>query len=117
MIKTQDARCYHMQTQSELDLRESQLAQRESHERSFPSIQLGERHLPRLTDKCHESRVILITYSESLRAHDSNEPFPDDMQVVTIFSRWSFGPQMMILITYLDSSLKIKSDEYILIDM
>jgi hypothetical protein len=66
MIKTQDARCYHMWTQSEPDLRESQLAQRESHRRSFPSVQVGERHLPRLTDKCHESRVKFVYFRDKL---------------------------------------------------
>jgi hypothetical protein len=41
-----------MRTQSEPDLRESQLAQRESHhsEGVPPQVQVGERHLPGLTD-------------------------------------------------------------------
>jgi hypothetical protein len=29
--------------------------------------------------------AVLITYSESLRAHDSNEPFLDDMRAVYYF--------------------------------
>jgi hypothetical protein len=66
MIKTQDAICYYMQTQSEPDLRESQLAQRESRRRSFSSVQVGERRLPRLTDKCHESRVKFVYFRDKL---------------------------------------------------
>jgi hypothetical protein len=46
-----------MRTQSEPDLGDSQLAQRERRKESFPLVQIGERHIPRLTDKCHESRV------------------------------------------------------------
>jgi hypothetical protein len=56
MIKTRDARCYHMRTHSEPDLKESQLAQRESREGSFPSVQVGERYLQGLIDMYHESR-------------------------------------------------------------
>jgi hypothetical protein len=66
MIKTQNATCYHMQTQSEPDLRESQLAQKESRKRSFPSVQVGERRLPRLTNKCHESRVKFVYLVDKL---------------------------------------------------
>jgi hypothetical protein len=66
MIKTQDGRFYHMQTQSEHDLRESQLAKRESRRKSFPLVQVGERHLPRLIDKCHESRVKFVYFIENL---------------------------------------------------
>jgi hypothetical protein len=66
MIKTQDDRCYHMWTQSELDLRESQLAQRKGRRRSFSSVQVGERHLPRLTDKCHESRERFVYFRENI---------------------------------------------------
>jgi hypothetical protein len=29
--------------------------------------------------------AVLITYSESLRTHDSNEPFPDDMRETHYF--------------------------------
>jgi hypothetical protein len=29
--------------------------------------------------------VVLITYSNSLRTHDSNEPFPNDMRAVYYF--------------------------------
>jgi hypothetical protein len=57
--------CY-MRTQSELDLRESQLAQRESRRRSLSSVQVGERHLPRLIDKCHESRVKFVYFRDKL---------------------------------------------------
>jgi hypothetical protein len=48
----------NVQTQSELDLRESRLAQeRADHlEGVPPQIQVGERHLPGLADKCRESR-------------------------------------------------------------
>jgi hypothetical protein len=53
-----------MQTQSELDLRESQLAQRESRRGSFPSVHVGERHLPRLTDMCHESREKFVYFRD-----------------------------------------------------
>jgi hypothetical protein len=35
---------------------------RESHIRSFSSVQVGERRLPRLTDKCHESRVKFVYF-------------------------------------------------------
>jgi hypothetical protein len=66
MIKTRDARCYLMQTQSEPDLRESQLAQRESRRGSFPSVQVGERHLPGLIDMCHESRVKFVYFRDKL---------------------------------------------------
>jgi hypothetical protein len=66
MIKTRDARCYHMRTQSEPDLRESQLAQRESRRGIFPSIQVGERHLQGLIDKCHESRVKFVYFRDKL---------------------------------------------------
>jgi hypothetical protein len=51
--------------------------------------------------------AVLITYSESLRAHDSSEPFSDDMQALTIFSSWSSRVQMMILSTYSGSLQKI----------
>jgi hypothetical protein len=63
---TQDARYYHMWTQNEPDLREIQLAQRESHKMSFSSVQVGERHLPRLTDKWHESRVKFVYFRDKL---------------------------------------------------
>jgi hypothetical protein len=66
MIKTQDVRCYHMQTQSEPDLRESHLAQRERRRRSFPLVQVRERHLPILTDKCYESRVNFVYFIDKL---------------------------------------------------
>jgi hypothetical protein len=55
--------------QSEHDLRESQLAHRESRRRSFPSVYVGERHLPRVKDKCHESRVKFIYFRDKL-CHD-----------------------------------------------
>jgi hypothetical protein len=61
MIKTQDAICYYMRTQSEPNLIESQLARR-----SFSSVQVGERHLPRLGDKCHESRVKFVYFRDKL---------------------------------------------------
>jgi hypothetical protein len=64
MIKTQDAICYHMKTQSEPDLRHSQLAQRESCRGSFPSIQVGERHLQGLIEKCHDSRVKFVYFRD-----------------------------------------------------
>jgi hypothetical protein len=57
--------CY-MRTQSELDLKETQLAQRESRKRSFSSVKVGERHLPRLTNKCHESRVKFVYFRDKL---------------------------------------------------
>jgi hypothetical protein len=66
MIKTEDAICYYMWTQSEPDLRESQLAQRESRGRNFSSVQVGKRHLPRLIDKCHESRVKFVYFRDKL---------------------------------------------------
>jgi hypothetical protein len=48
----------NVQTQSEPDLRESQLAQErvDYSEGVPPQIQVGERHLPGLTDRCHELR-------------------------------------------------------------
>jgi hypothetical protein len=55
-----------MWTKSEPDLRESQLAQRESWRRSFSSVQMGEIHIPRLTDKCHESRVKFVYFIDKL---------------------------------------------------
>jgi hypothetical protein len=55
-----------MRTQSEPDLREGKSAQRESRRRSFPSVQVGERHLPRLTYKCHESRVKFVYFRDKL---------------------------------------------------
>jgi hypothetical protein len=61
---TQDAISYHMQTQSESDLRESQLAQREISRGSFPLVHVGEIHLPILTDKCHESRVKFVYFRD-----------------------------------------------------
>jgi hypothetical protein len=34
--------------------------------------------------------AVLITYSESLQAHDSSEPFPDDMQAcLLLLAGWS----------------------------
>jgi hypothetical protein len=61
-------------TQSEPNLKERQLAQRESRGRSFPSVHMGERHLPRLKDKCHESGVKFVYFRDKLR-HDE-ECFP-----------------------------------------
>jgi hypothetical protein len=55
-----------MQTQSEPDLRESQLAQRESHRGSFPLIQVGERHLQELIDKWYESRMKFVYFIDNL---------------------------------------------------
>jgi hypothetical protein len=55
-----------MWTQSELDLRESLLAQRESRKGIFPLIQVGERHLQRLIDRCHESRVKFVYFIDKL---------------------------------------------------
>jgi hypothetical protein len=46
-----------------------------------------------------------------------DEPISGNMQGLTIFSRWISKPCMSILITYLESSRKIKSDEYDVIDM
>jgi hypothetical protein len=46
---------------------------------------------------------ILIMYSESLQAHDSNEPFSNDMQALIIYNNWSSRVQMVILSTYLGS--------------
>jgi hypothetical protein len=66
MIKTQDVICYYMWTRSEPNLRESQLAQRESCKRSFSLVQVGERHLPRLAYKCHESRVKFVYFRDKL---------------------------------------------------
>jgi hypothetical protein len=39
---------------------------RESRIRSFSSVQVGERSLPRLTDKCHESRVKFVYFRDKL---------------------------------------------------
>jgi hypothetical protein len=61
-----DSKCSKMQTQSEPDLRESQLAQREIRRGSFLSVQVGERHLPRLTDRCHESRVKFVYFRDKI---------------------------------------------------
>jgi hypothetical protein len=44
-------------------------------------------------------------------------PFPSDMHEVPIFRRWSTRARMPILITDLESSRKIESDEYDIIDM
>jgi hypothetical protein len=55
-----------MRIQSNLDLRESQLAQRERRRGSFPSIQVGERHLQGQIDKCHESRVKFVYFRDKL---------------------------------------------------
>jgi hypothetical protein len=74
MVKTQDASCYHMQTQSEPNLRESQLAQRESREGVSPRFRVGEIHLPRLTDKCHESRVKFVYFRDKLWHDDRMSP-------------------------------------------
>jgi hypothetical protein len=38
------------------------LAQTESRRGSFPSVQVGEKHLPRLTYKCHESREKFVYF-------------------------------------------------------
>jgi len=38
------------------------LAQREGCRGSFPSVQVGERHLPRLTDMCHDSREKFVYF-------------------------------------------------------
>jgi hypothetical protein len=61
--------------------------------------------------------AVLIIYSESLQAHDSNETFPDNMQALTIYSNWSHRVQMTIMSTYLGSLHKIEYDESIFIDM
>jgi hypothetical protein len=55
-----------MWTHSELDLKESPFSKRKRCRRSFPSVQVGERHLPRLTDKCHESRVKFVYLKDKL---------------------------------------------------
>jgi hypothetical protein len=39
---------------------------KESHERSFSSVQVGERCLPILTDKCHDSRVKFVYFKENI---------------------------------------------------
>jgi hypothetical protein len=38
----------------------------ESRRRSFSSVQVGERYLPRLTYKCHESRVKFVYFKDKL---------------------------------------------------
>jgi hypothetical protein len=66
MKKNQDARCYHLWTQSENYLKEIQLDQRESHIRIFPLVQVGDRHLPRLVYMCHESRAKFVCFIDKL---------------------------------------------------
>jgi hypothetical protein len=53
-----------MWTQNEPDLKEIKLVQRESHRGGFPSIQVGERHLQGLIDKCHESREKFLYFRD-----------------------------------------------------
>jgi hypothetical protein len=55
----------------------------------------------------------MMIYLGSLRDSESDETLLDDMQDISIFSMGC----MSILITYLDSSLKIEFDEYDLVDM
>jgi hypothetical protein len=43
--------------------------------------------------------------------------FWDDLSTFSIFSRWSTRAHVSILIAYLESSQKIESDEYDIIDM
>jgi hypothetical protein len=61
--------------------------------------------------------AVLTTYLESLQAHNSSEPFLENMQALTIFSNWSFRVQMKISSTYPGSLQKIESNEPIFIDM
>jgi hypothetical protein len=61
--------------------------------------------------------AVLITYSESLQAHDSNETFPDNMRALTIYSSWRSKVQMTIPSTYPGSLQKIESDEPVFITM
>jgi hypothetical protein len=42
------------------------LAKRESQRRSFSSLQVGERHLPRFTDKIQESRENFVYFIDKL---------------------------------------------------
>jgi hypothetical protein len=51
-------------------------------------------------------------YLGSLQKIESDEPILSDMQGFTIFSRWSSGVFILILIAYWESSLKIECDEY-----
>jgi len=55
----------------------------------------------------------MMIYLGSLQDSKSDEPLLDDMGDISIFSMGC----MLVLIAYLDSSLKIKSDEYDIVDM
>jgi hypothetical protein len=57
--------------------------------------------------------AVLVTYLESLGAHDSNEPFLDDTRNMSIFS----SAYMSNLNTYSDSLQKSESDESTFVDM
>jgi hypothetical protein len=54
---------------------------------------------------------------DSLDSFESFGPFPSDMHDIPIFSGWSTRTRMSILIAYLESSRKTKSDDYDIIDM
>jgi hypothetical protein len=55
----------------------------------------------------------MMIYLGSLQDFESDEPLLDDIRDISIFSMGC----MLVLIAYLDSSLKIESDEYDLVDM
>jgi hypothetical protein len=52
-----------------------------------------------------------------LETFESFGPFLGDMHDISIFSRWSTRARMSIMIVDLESSQKIESDEYDIIDM
>jgi hypothetical protein len=55
-----------MQTQNKLSLRESQLAQRESHRGSFPLDSSRRETSPKTNRKCHESRETFVYFRDKL---------------------------------------------------
>lgn len=59
----------------------------------------------------------MTTYLESLRARDSNEPFPNNMHDTFYFSSLSPNSRLSILSTYSNSSQTIKSNEHNFIDV
>jgi hypothetical protein len=60
---------------------------------------------------------MILIYMGSLERIGVDEPILSDMQGVTIFSKCSFRPCKSILITYLESSRSLESNEYDVIDM
>jgi hypothetical protein len=66
MIKTQDAICITCIPRVSLISERVNWLRGRDRRRSFSSIQVGERRLPRLIDKCHESRVKFVYFKDKL---------------------------------------------------